>query len=157
MTMKMKTKRKRCQFVRKILLFLSILTESRYTVWRRWVLLASAQPNDLETAQLEPVNVIDGDKGEPDADNKKNFAGAKALSESMRERGHNIRLMITSHTHWTRLTKGSSNELTVCPYGLRCLDWLCTIGRQWRENSQRSDWCLGRKRAETLPDRLEKG
>ena len=86
------------------------------------MLLASAQPNDLEAAQLEPINVIDGDKGEPDADNKKNFAGARELAEAIGDRGHNIRLMITGHTHWARLVKGAFGNT---PYVLvDCGAWI---------------------------------
>ncbi len=69
--------------------------------------LQQAELDELAPGQLDPINVIDGDSGNPDADNKKNFAGAKALAEKMRERGHNIRLMITGHAHWARLVKGS--------------------------------------------------
>jgi UDP-2,3-diacylglucosamine pyrophosphatase LpxH len=74
------------------------------------VLLASARPTDLAAAPPEPINVIDGDAGDPDADNKKNFAGAKELAKAMRERGHNIRLMITGHAHYARLVQGAIGD-----------------------------------------------
>lgn len=56
------------------------------------------------------VNVIDGDRGKERAPNKRFFAAAKALALELKKHGHNIRVMVIGHTHWSRLVAGNRGD-----------------------------------------------
>lgn len=96
-------------------------------------ILASASADDLVFSQAEHYNVIDGDAEDPDAGNTKPFPLAKVLGEKMRERGHNVRLMVTGHTHWARLIKGT---VAGSPFVLMdCGAWIGYVKRSQDEEA----------------------
>lgn len=61
---------------------------------------------DLGT-DVEAMNVIDGEKGDSKADNKKFYGEAKKLVEALRDRGYNVRVVVVGHTHWARIVAGA--------------------------------------------------
>lgn len=58
-------------------------------------------------ATTAPINVIDGDAGDPKAKNKEFFKAAKALAESLNNEGRDVRAMVIGHTHYARIIKGT--------------------------------------------------
>lgn len=82
---------------------------------------ASLTSQPLDAADLD-INVINGETGHPNAKNKKFYKGAKALATAMRERGHNIRVVVIGHTHFARIVKG---EIEGKPFVLMdCGSWI---------------------------------
>ncbi len=72
-------------------------------------------PVSTVVAQLSPnlpnsVNVIRGDEGDEEAENKKFYREARQLVEELNRLGHDISAVVIGHTHWARIVAGSRSD-----------------------------------------------
>ncbi len=99
----------------------------------------SSEISNTTDFQSAAINVINAAAGEESAPNKLFFTAAFELSKAMRERGHDIRLMVIGHTHWARIVRGKTFEGK--PFVLMdCGAWIgyCRFGQNepWIHNGQ---------------------